>query len=403
MNLLQCALLPAIFLFGQHFALGSEPLLKTDFTKNPVASGWELRGNGDEPFDGGWVEASGTPVQRCLVVRSGYWQTPAIPIEPFHFYRFDFTSKAEKGGLWSAVFFDADGKEMIADVYDSIDGSPDWQPRTFCIRAHAVARHVRLCFHAYGQPLWVKAAALEEVDSAAVAKWADGIMAQNPALNYTPPENRCARLPKTMKTLQHGGKLRIVMLGDSICNDISNSLYETLLTRVYPKSQIDVITSVRGGTGCPYYKEDNRVQEYVLRFKPDLVIIAGISHGYDPEAIRSVIRQIKSHSDCEFMVLTGALTPDERCKEGYLKSSSLTKSQALENFEKFTARLRSMTDEEHVEFLDMRSAWNEYVLRSPRPIEWFLRDPIHGNSRGKQVVGRILFDYLKPENAGSKE
>ena len=134
MNLLQCALLPAIFLFGQHFPIGSEPLLKTDFTKNPVASGWELRGNGDEPFDGGWVEASGTPVQRCLVVRSGYWQTPAIPIEPFHFYRFDFTSKAEKGGLWSAVFFDADGKEMIADVYDSIDGSPDWQPRTFCIR-----------------------------------------------------------------------------------------------------------------------------------------------------------------------------------------------------------------------------------------------------------------------------
>jgi hypothetical protein len=58
---------------------------------------------------------------------------------------------------------------------------------------------------------------------------------------------------------------------------------------------------------------------------------------------------------------------------------------------------------EHVEFLDMRSEWNEYVLRSPRPIEWFLRDPIHGNSRGKQVVGRILFRYFEPQEAGSKE
>jgi hypothetical protein len=397
MNLLQSALLPCTLLLGQPFAAGFEPLLKTDFAKNPVAVGWELRGNGDQPFDGGWVLARGTPPQRCLVVRNGYWQTPAICTRPFHFYRCDCTSKAEKGGLWSAVFFDADGKEVVADVYDSIAGSADWQPRTFCIRGHAVARHVRLRFHADGQPLWVKAAAMEEVDPAAVAEWADGIAAHNPALRYTPPKKCCSRLPRTMKTLQQGGRLRIVMLGDSICNDTANSLYEALLKRVYPQAQIEVAVSVRGGAGCQYYKDENRVQDYVLRFKPDLVIIAGISHGYDAEAIRSVIRQIKSRSDCEFMVLTGAITPDERCKEGYFKSSTLTISQALENFEKFTARMRRMTDEEHVEFLDMRSAWNEYVLQSPRPIEWFLRDPIHGNSRGKQVVGRILFRYFEPQ------
>jgi lysophospholipase L1-like esterase len=75
----------------------------------------------------------------------------------------------------------------------------------------------------------------------------------------------------------------------------------------------------------------------------------------------------------------------------------------LENFEKFTARMQRMTDEEHVELLDMRSAWNDYVLKSPRPIEWFHRDPIHGNSRGKQVVGRILFRYLEPQESANKE
>jgi len=182
-----------------------------------------------------------------------------------------------------------------------------------------------------------------------------------------------------------------------ICNDTSNSLYETLLKRVYPQAQIEVVVSVRGGAGCQYYKDENRVQDYVLRFKPDLVIIAGIRHGYDPEAIRSVIRQIKSHSDCEFMVLTGAITPDETCREGYFKTSTLTISRALENFEKFTIRMRRMTDEEHVEFFDMRSAWNEYVLRSPQPTGWFQRDPIHGNSRGKQIVGRILLRYFEPQ------
>jgi hypothetical protein len=396
MNRLQVLLLPCILLLGQHFAAGFESLLKTDFTKNPVAAGWELRGNGDQPFDGGWVATKDTPAERCLTVRSGYWQTPAVRVRPFHFYRVDFTAKAEKVGLWSAVFFDADGKELVADVYDSIDSSADWLPRTFCVRGHAEARHVRFRFHADGQPLWVKAAALVEVDSAAVAEWADEIAAHVPALYYAPPEKRCTRLPKTTKTLRQGGKLRIVMLGDSICNDTSNSLYETLLKRVYPQAQIEVAVSVRGGAGCQYYKDENRVQDYVLRFKPDLVIIAGISHGYDPEAMRSVIRQIKRSSDCEFMVLTGVITPDETCKEGYFKTSTLTISRALENFEKFTVRMQRMTDEEHVEFLDLRSAWNEYVLRSPRPIEWFQRDPIHGNSRGKQIVGRILLRYFEP-------
>ena len=152
--------------------------VKDRFRQEPRRWGWELRGHGDQPFDGGWVESPGTPQQRCLVVRSGYWQTPAIRVRPFHFYRCDCTSKAEEGGLWSAVFFDADGKEVVANVYDSLDGSADWQPQTFCIRGHAVARHVRLRLHAGDQPLWVKAAGLQEVDSATVAEWADGIAAQ---------------------------------------------------------------------------------------------------------------------------------------------------------------------------------------------------------------------------------
>jgi hypothetical protein len=392
-------LLSVLFL-GQQVAAGSEPLLKTDFAKSPVAAGWELQGFADQPFDGGWVEASGTPRQGCLVVRSGYWQTPPISVQPFHYYRFDFTAKADKSAYWSATFFDADGNAVVADVYDSIDASADWRPQTFCFRAHANARHVRLRFQPNGQAVWVKAAALEEVDSAAVAAWADSLAARNPPLNYTPPKNRCSRLPKTMKTLREGGKLRIVMLGDSICNDTGNSLYETLLKRAYPKAQIEVVVSVRGSTGCQYYKDEDRVQDYVLRFNPDLVMIAGISHSCDSEAIRSVIRQIKKHSDCEFMVMTGALQPAELSKDGRLGTTTVTVSQGLDNF---TARMQRMTDEEGAEFLDMRGAWGEYILRSPQPIEWFHRDVLHGNSRGKQIVGHILARYLEPDETGSKQ
>jgi hypothetical protein len=70
--------------------------------------------------------------------------------------------------------------------------------------------------------------------------------------------------PARRQRLASGGPLRIVMLGDSICNDTSKSLYETLLARIYPKAKIEIVTSVRGGTGCWYYKDEGRVKPYVL-------------------------------------------------------------------------------------------------------------------------------------------
>jgi hypothetical protein len=166
--------------------------------------------------------------------------------------------------------------------------------------------------------------------------------------------------------------------------------------RAHPKTQIQVVTSVRGGTGCQYYAENNRIKDYVLRFNPDLVIIAGVSHGYDVEAMRRVVRQIKRSASCEIMVLSGALAPEEVCRQRYLAAAKLPAAPVPENVAQFLPRLRRMTDEENVEFLDMRSAWDQYLHGSPRPIEWFHRDAIHGNTRGKQVVGRILARYLDP-------
>ena len=367
------------------------PLLKLAPSQNPFEAGWELHGT--PTFDGGWLE-EGNPGRYCLVVRKGYWQTPPLEVEPFHYYRISFDSKTKSQAYWSVAFLDDKGQELAADVYDSIDASRDWQGSKFCFRAHALTKRVRVRFPSIADALFLRNAIVERVSAADVAAWADDVAAGDPGLRYKAPARRCERLPKTMKTLQQGGKLRIVMLGDSICNDTSNSLYETLLLRAYPKARIEVVTSVRGGTGCLFYKDPPNVQEHVLRFHPDLVIIAGISHGYDPEAIRSVIRQIKKASSSEILVLTGAIAPAEWCRKNYLKDVPLL--QGLENFEKFTPRLRRVTDEENVEFLDMRAAWDEYLLYSPRPCEWFHRDIIHGNSRGKQVVGRILLRYFEP-------
>ena len=106
------------------------------------------------------------------------------------------------------------------------------------------------------------------------------------------------------------------MLGDSIIGDTSSSKYELLVMRMYPKCKIEKITSVRGSTGCWYYKDDNHVEEYVLKHHPDLLMIGGISQRGDTEAIRSVIQQVRAKQPCEVLLMTPAFgaTSDSHIK-----------------------------------------------------------------------------------------
>ena len=272
-------------LLAAHAAVGADAVLKNDFAQDPLAQGWELRGLPNQPFDGAWADVEGQQGNRCLIVRRGWWQSPPVTVQPLQYYRLRFSAKVDGPGHWAAVFLDAAGKEIAADDYDNVYPAADWQTQTFCLRAHPLAVHVRLRFQAFEKPLAIDDVSLEAVDAETVAAWADEVVAGCPLVQYEPPANRWQRLPADdWRTLREGGRLRVVMLGDSICNDTSNSLFETLLARVYPKTRIEVVTSVRGGTGCQYYRQEDRVREYVLRYKPDLVVIAGISHGFDAEA-----------------------------------------------------------------------------------------------------------------------
>jgi hypothetical protein len=184
--------------------------------------------------------------------------------------------------------------------------------------------------------------------------------------------------------------LRIVLLGDSIANDTGCSLFETLLQHRFPHTRLEVVNSTRGVTSCIWYQQEDRVGPYVIQFHPDLLIIAGISHGYDSEAIRSVIRQVRARSNPEIMVLSDVITPQSMMEESFVRDSGLPKDDALEKIRSYPERLLQMTREEKVAFLDLRTPWNAYIQASPHPQDWFMRDAIHASSRGKQVVGHML-------------
>jgi len=204
-----------------------------------------------------------------------------------------------------------------------------------------------------------------------------------------------------MEALRSGRPLRVVMLGDSIVNDTSNSAWDVLLERLYPKARIEIIASVRGGTGCQYYRQENRVEQYVVRHKPDLLVIGGISNGFDVEAIRSVIQQVRRQISAEVLVLSDAVGVHGDPRAWPLMMIEPGKQgdemrKRLAALGPYRLGLREMAAEEAVEYFDMATIWDTCIAHGGKPYEYYLRDPVHANERGRQILARMLVGFFAP-------
>lgn len=217
----------------------------------------------------------------------------------------------------------------------------------------------------------------------------DAIYATMDPVIYNPPAGRFANIPQAMIKLHNGGELRMVLLGDSIMGNTSSSFFELLLMRDYPKCNVNKIASLRSGTGCKYYQEENRVKEYVLDHRPDLLVIGGISNG-DAEAVRSVIRQVRAKKpDTEVLLLTPVFgaSRDEQIKVLNYEIDITTSN--------FRFNMLKVASEEKCAFFDMTGPLWKYIQNTGMTPGWFMADNTHANSRGSQIIGRLLESWFK--------
>jgi hypothetical protein len=215
--------------------------------------------------------------------------------------------------------------------------------------------------------------------------------AKIPPIAVELPADRLQRLPATMKKLREGPSLRIVMLGDSIINDTARSCWHELVKQRYPKCNIVRVVSVRGSTGCWFYKEPGKVDKYVLKQRPDLVIIGGISQRHDVASIRECMKQIRAESPCEFLLMTGPYGVADP-----LSAADWRKRLDGGKEEKYAAELKSLADEFKAEFFDIQLAWGEYLRKAKKPLDFYKRDVVHANAEGEAVLARILDQYFAP-------
>jgi len=378
-------------------AAGCGPILRDDFESEPVRNGWTVDPpRPPSPATAGWMEGDARSGTRALVIEDGALRSPALRVAPLDWLRVRFAACVPGPAFCALEFRDGDGV-ALETAYSGIDPAPAWTDQELFFRVRSDAERARLRFETIDrQPLRIDDLLVETASPGEALAWADALYAALPPLTATPRPDRWARLPRTLGRLRNGERLRIVMLGDSIVHDIANSPFDLLLERLYPGARIEVVVRVAGGKGCWYFRTGNRVKDNVLRHRPDLLVIGGISHRGDVEAVRDVVRKVRAGSDCEILVMSGAVGAasqgDPRRQPGWRPDPD-------PQGEAYRDRLMRMAEEEQIAFFDFEGMWGRYIQACGRPYDTFLRDPVHANARGMQILARILAAFFAPPTA----
>lgn len=363
-------------------------LLSQDFEGDPAAVGWVYGGGNSLSST---YAHSGT---QSLRVQSNYAYSPGFTLTPGSYYVSSFWSL---GNTTNAAY----GPTFAAKA--TAIPNTNWTYNQYVFRSGATSG--QYLFYPGSSGLYVDDFKLESISHSQAATLKDATWSQIGGGSFSLPADRFTHLSKTIQKLQNGQSLKVVMLGDSIVNDTSWSGFETLIERRYAGSSVNLVASTRSSTGASYYQNvatttgENgvevagvaRVQNYVLDYQPDLVMIGGISNNNDIASMKSVIEQIKAGSPTTEILLmsnlaggiTAANTPD-----------ALT---ALDpDGAEWREQLAKLASEEGVAFVDMTQPWVQYISESGQPLTYFQRDNLHMNQNGLELTSRILDAYFAP-------
>ncbi len=365
----------------------------------------------------GWVlleatagELTHVPFEGSYASKGGRIQSPWIdldkPVGSAAFYSLTFSAQTDAQCYWWVDFEDASGNPL-PDVNSAVYAGVAEQAYNPMVYIMGAASRMRLAFQSQAG-VTVRDLAVRRVTTEEAAAWCDQTYAGLPRIDDVPATGSFAQLPRTAAALRDGTPWRIVMLGDSIQNDSFNSVFQSLVKRDFPNSALDFVISVRGSTGCWHYADPVHFEDYVSRHQPDLLLIGGISNrlGVDGdeaprEAIRRVIAQAQAVG-CEVALLSPPHSVDWRpFDEAHPEATLPSLAWTEETRDAKGARrlvwtpFRDLARECGVAFWNMTVPTANAIAGSGRPHDWFNRDVVHNNDRGKQLIGRVLQRYFQ--------
>ena len=316
------------------------------------------------------------------------------------FYRLSFSAKCPVDGYWWVDFFDAKG-ELLPDVNSRLYASDDWRRYDVIVPAHPAAVEGQIAF-VTKKGAQAKDVSIRRVPAAEAAKWCNDFAATLPKLEAPKTDGAWAKLPKTRAKILAGEPVSVVFLGDSIVNDTWCGNAVALIQDALPKADLRCFISVRGGTGCWYYHEKENFDAYVTRYRPDLVLIGGISN------FGGKNRKVDFLEDCfaetisrcqklgaEVVVMTPPPSYEFRADaEAKPFDPALTREGTKCWFleQDYERRAAARTG---AAVWDLTTAPAEAISRSGKPLNWFKRDAAHNDDRGKQLIAQTLAAYFR--------
>ena len=341
------------------------------------------------------------------VADEGRYVSELIAVQPHSFYLLTIVGHNPSPVMYAVRFFHRDGGELSSDSYGQLDGAASGGIHRTPFQARRSSTHARIDIHGTHGEYEAPRAEIRELDREEALRYMDADYAALPPLDtsyYPPAKDRFRYLPRTLARLRAGAAsrhLRMVLLGDSVANDTGNSLFHLLIERQSPGSRVDMETSVRGGGGCPQYRDPAALRQNVLQFQPDLVLIGGISHGGSVEAIAEVIQETRAALPAvEFLVTNGGvrtygMSTENWQTEGVPVPFAEAEAHRREVHE-FAAKLSTVLPSLNAGFFDTYAAWERYIAGCGRDPRWYQRDYVHANDRGRIVLGRIIAGYFVP-------
>jgi hypothetical protein len=366
----------------------AETLIDENFSTDPSARSWtnyNPSANNDPNLTNTW-NAVGSYDGGSITVRADFWHSRTFaPAAGTYIY----TSLV---GKTSAV---ATFGTLTENTYRT-NATGQWTTYETVSRNIAPTSNVAIFYGTPGAGFEIDNVVVKALNSAETATAMDSMWSRMPAHAITPATDRTRNLTNTFNRLKTGQTLKIVLLGDSIVSDTLRSPFETLVERMYPGADITTIESTRGSTGCWYYKDPAILQQYVLQYNPDLVMIGGISHQNDEASLRSVVSQIQawgtSNSQNVDVLLTSEMAAgfDPNTNSAGLVAPDPASTTDWRN------NLIAVSNDLGTGYWDMTQPWEQYILASGLPYDSYKRDGTHMNAQGSMLAGRILESYFTP-------
>ncbi len=360
-----------------------------DFAGDPLRHGWYWQGAKWERR-GGKVGKAAWVGKQAIRVDYGLWRGPKFIAAPEQLYQLSYRSKAAHKGYWAVLSYDENGKEIPASPYSSVPRTTTWQSFETTVLIPDNAVFSRLLLWPQKTPVYVDDILLRRTNRADALTLADRCCASLPPLTYVPPPNRWRNLPRTRRLLGQGGELTLMVIGDSVANDLAHSNFHLLMERLFPGTRIRFLNKVGSGARPKDYLKGSLLQDLLDRYEPDLVLFGGMStRAKDIPDLRRVAKRIRAGGKTEFLAFT-----DTMLVRRYWENFETARVPRLA----YRRALAKAGAEDGFAVFDIGTAWEEYLQNCGKEIEFFRRDNHHANEYGKQIYGRLISAFLAAEH-----